>query len=173
MLLLVKSSRFLDHEQIPKWLTVWRCYKSSSSYSDGWWAELITKRQDGSRVYVMLHPLCQARLAQQRGEKGTEKQMNRGNEGTHSFQFGCLPACDIAHVEVLLMLGYSWLHIGNNSPQLFDVWACVGKKTKQKGVRLNYDNVPCLFNKTCVRWYPEKAAHTDLFNFCSSRRPDN
>lgn len=47
--------------------------------------ELISKRQDGSRVYVMLHPLCQARLAQYRGEKGMNKQTNKGNKGTDSL----------------------------------------------------------------------------------------
>lgn len=29
------------------------------------------------------------------------KQMNKGNKGTDSFQSGRLPACDIAHVEIL------------------------------------------------------------------------
>lgn len=56
----------------------------------------------GSRVYVMLHPLCQARLAKYRGEKGTNRQMNKGNRGKDSFLSGWLPDCDIAYVEVLL-----------------------------------------------------------------------
>lgn len=100
MLLLLKSYPVLIVNRFP-WAYCTALYKCSSSYSDGWWAELISKRQDGSRVYVMLHPLCQARLAQYKGEKGMNKQMNMGNKGTDSFQFGWLPGCNIAHVEVL------------------------------------------------------------------------
>lgn len=55
-------------------------YKCSFSYSDGWQTELISKRQEGSRVYVMLHSVCQARLAQNKGEKGMHKQMDLGSK---------------------------------------------------------------------------------------------
>lgn len=85
----------------PYWLAALELHKCSPSYSNGWWAELISERQDGSWVYVMLHPLCQARLAQHRGEKGMNKHMSKENKGTDSFQSGWLPGCDIAHVEIL------------------------------------------------------------------------
>lgn len=60
MLLLLKSYTVLMMNRF-QWPYCTALYKCSSSFRDGWWAELISKQQDGFRVYVMLHPLCQAR----------------------------------------------------------------------------------------------------------------
>lgn len=55
--------------------------KRSLSYSNGSWAELISKLQIiGSRVYVILHPPCQDGLVEYREEKATKKQRNKGNK---------------------------------------------------------------------------------------------
>ena len=153
-----------------RWLTVLVLYKCSSSYSNGWWAELISKRQDGSRVYVMLHPLCQARLAQHRGEKGTNKQMNEGNKGTDSFQSGWLPGCDIAHVEILQLCwdaaGHKSRVIQSSSAKL---WACV--ENNKKGMILIHGSTPCLrrLYNTQLRWSIQRRQLSLLWN----ELPDN
>lgn len=102
-------------------------------YSNGWWAELISKRQDGSRVYVMLHPLCQARLGQHRGEKG----MDKGNKGTASFQPGWLPGCDIAYVEILQLC---WDKAGHKS-RVIQQCSAKSEHVLKKGM---HANTPCL-----------------------------
>lgn len=100
----------------------------------------------------MLHPLCQARLAQYRGEKGMNKQMNKGNKGTDSFQPGRLPACDIAHVEILQLC---WDTAGHKSRVIQHSSAkpehVREKQTNKKGMILIHSNTPCLHFQTQLR----------------------
>lgn len=89
----------------------------------------------------MLHPLCQARLAQHRGEKG----MNKGNKGADFFQSGWLPGCDIAHVEILQLCwdtaGHKPRVIQNTSVKSEHVW----EKQNKKGMILIHGNTPSIF----------------------------
>lgn len=86
--------------------------------------ELIRERQDGSGVCVMLHPLCQARLAQHRGEKGTNKQMNKGIK-RNGFLPGWLTAslCQRTCTSPAILSEYRWLPSGSHLHR-----ACAEKK---------------------------------------------
>lgn len=46
-----------------------------------------------------------------------KKHVNKGNEGTDSFQFGRLPGCDTANVEVVQ---FCWATAGHTSRVVHD-----------------------------------------------------
>lgn len=72
----------------------------------------------------MLHPLCQVRLAQYRGEKATNKQMNKGNKRADSFP------CQAVTTHVEIQQSYWDTAAQRVIQQWCKVWACV-KDTQQ------------------------------------------
>lgn len=106
----------------------------------------------------MLHPLCQARLVQYKGEKGMNKWMDEGNEGTDSFQFGWLPGYNI----YILQTGShcSWPHIKSNSAREYNCKA-----------RVRDNGQPYILHAFCSvfaldQWELMIDAHTAQFQRC-------